>query len=392
MASTFTTNIRLTKQGDGDNPNTWGQVLNDGVISLIDDAIAGFTTVSIGTAATVTLTENQGSGDQARSAILELKGSVGGTHSTINILIPNNSKTYLVRNSVAYASAGADVIMKVAGQTGVTIPTGGVFEGTGTGTGTSFVLTNGAASYVQNSFRNLVVDDDVTIGGNTTFKTNVSVSGGLVVGSSVSLGGNVNIGGTVTVGGAATFLSTVTVKGDVHVSSKVCASAYYGSGSNLTGLPSMPTGAIIPYAVTAAPSGYLLCDGTAVSRSTYAALFAIVSSLYGDGDTSSTFNVPDLRGKFMGGWDAGTSVLTSVTVGMIEGNVIGNAGGAQAVTLTTAQMPAHTHFVAREGTEGGDSGFSGVPAAASIFTGSTGGGGAHSNIPPALIVNFVIKT
>ena len=94
----------------------------------------------------------------------------------------------------------------------------------------------------------------------------------------------------------------------------------------------------------------------------------------------------------MGGWDAGTSVLTSVTVGMIEGNVIGNAGGAQAVTLTTAQMPAHTHFVAREGTEGGDSGFSGVPAAASIFTGSTGGGGAHSNIPPALIVNFVIKT
>ena len=77
MASTYTTNLRLVKQGDGDNPNTWGQVLNDGVISLIDDAIAGFTTVSIGTAATVTLTENQGSGDQARSAILELKGSVG---------------------------------------------------------------------------------------------------------------------------------------------------------------------------------------------------------------------------------------------------------------------------------------------------------------------------
>ena len=394
MASTFTTNLRLTKQGDGDNPNTWGQVLNDGVISLIDDAIAGFTTVSIGTAATVTLTENQGSGDQARSAILELKGSVGGTHSTINILIPNNSKTYLVRNSVAYASAGADVIMKVAGQTGVTIPTGGVFGGTGTGTGTSFVLTNGAASYVQNSFRNLVVDDDVTIGGNTTFKTNVSVSGGLVVGSSVSLGGNVNIGGTVTVGGAATFLSTVTVKGDVHVSSKVCASAYYGSGSNLTGLPSMPTGAIIPYAVTAAPSGYLLCNGAAVSRSTYAALFAIVSSLYGDGDTSSTFNVPDLRGKFMGGWDAGTSVLTSVTTGMVEGNVIGNSGGAQAVTLAVAQIPSHTHTVAYgTGGSGSDVKIDGTPdPTGTINTGSTGGGGAHSNIPPALIVNFVIKT
>ena len=55
MASTYTSNIRLTKQGDGDNPNTWGTVLNDQVISLVDDAIASYTTVSIGSAATVTL-------------------------------------------------------------------------------------------------------------------------------------------------------------------------------------------------------------------------------------------------------------------------------------------------------------------------------------------------
>jgi microcystin-dependent protein len=395
MASTYTTNIRLTKQGDGDNPNTWGQVLNDGVISLIDDAIAGFTTVSIGTAATVTLTENQGSGDQARSAILELKGSVGGTHSTINILIPNNSKTYLVRNSVAYASAGADVIMKVAGQTGVTIPTGGVFGGTGTGTGTSFVLTNGAASYTHNSFKNIVVDDTVSVGGAAKFDSTVTVSGATHLQGTVSVGGAAGFASTVTVSGAATFLSTVTVKGDVHVSSKVCASAYYGSGSNLTGLPSMPTGAIIPYAVTAAPSGYLLCNGSAVSRTTYSALFAIVSSLYGAGNGSTTFNVPDLRGKFMGGWDAGTSVLTSVTTGMIEGNVIGNSGGAQAVTLAIAQMPAHTHSVSVVDGTGSSTGIDIVndaAAAADRTTGSTGGGGAHSNIPPALIVNFVIKT
>ena len=56
MASTYTTNLRLTKQGDGDNPNSWGQILNDGVISLADEAIAGYTTVSIGSAATVNLT------------------------------------------------------------------------------------------------------------------------------------------------------------------------------------------------------------------------------------------------------------------------------------------------------------------------------------------------
>ena len=73
MASSYTSRIRLTKQGDGDNPNTWGTVLNNQVIDIIDDAIASYTTVSIGSAATVILTENQGAADEARSAILHLK-------------------------------------------------------------------------------------------------------------------------------------------------------------------------------------------------------------------------------------------------------------------------------------------------------------------------------
>ena len=65
MASTYTTNLKLTKQADGENPNSWGQILNDGVISLLDDAIAGYQTITVGTTTTVTLTNNQGSGDQA---------------------------------------------------------------------------------------------------------------------------------------------------------------------------------------------------------------------------------------------------------------------------------------------------------------------------------------
>ena len=75
MPSTYTTNLRLTKQADGENPNTWGEILNEGVISLVDQAVAGYTSISVGTTATVTLTENQGSGDQSRSAILEFKGN-----------------------------------------------------------------------------------------------------------------------------------------------------------------------------------------------------------------------------------------------------------------------------------------------------------------------------
>ena len=104
MPSTYTTNLRLTKQADGENPNSWGEILNEQVISLVDQAVAGYTSISVGTTATVTLTNNQGSGDQSRSAILEFKGSVGGSHSNIDVLIPNNSKVYIVKNNIISAS------------------------------------------------------------------------------------------------------------------------------------------------------------------------------------------------------------------------------------------------------------------------------------------------
>ena len=360
MASTYTSNLRLTKQGDGDNPNTWGQVLNDGVISLVDDAVAGYTTVSVGSAASVTLTNNQGSGDQSRSAILELKGSVGGAHSAIYVLIPNNSKSYVVRNSVSYASAGADVILRVAGNTGVTIAAAS----------NTFVITNGTSVY-------------------NVAPTNFP--------SAITMEGAATFESTVTVSGAATFLTTVTIKGDVHVSSKVCASAFYGDGLNISGL--LPPGVIVPYGVSAAPTGFLLCDGTAVSRTTYSALFAVVSSLYGDGNGSSTFNVPDLRGRFIAGWDAGTSVLTS-TAGasgtMIVGASIANTGGIQAVTLSVGEIPAHTHMQHSRWNQHAGNPQSPPPyeiaANISASTGSTGGGLAHSNIPPSMILNFIIKT
>ena len=77
MASSYTSRIRLTKQADGENPNSWGAILNDGVISLVDDAIAAYTTDEIGTAATVTLSAVDGASDVPRSAFIEVKGTVG---------------------------------------------------------------------------------------------------------------------------------------------------------------------------------------------------------------------------------------------------------------------------------------------------------------------------
>ena len=127
MASTFTTNIRLTKQGDGDNPNSWGQVLNDGVISLTDQAIAGIATISVGATTSVTLTSNNGSGDEARSAILHIKGSVGGSHNTISLIVPANTKHYLINNDVSANTTASDIVkIKTAAGDGYDIPLGGI--------------------------------------------------------------------------------------------------------------------------------------------------------------------------------------------------------------------------------------------------------------------------
>ena len=72
----------------------------------------------------------------------------------------------------------------------------------------------------------------------------------------------------------------------------------------------VPVGAVNTFAMSSAPMGWLSCDGGAVSRTTYAALFAIVGTTYGSGNGSTTFNLPDLRGEFVRGWDDGRGVDT----------------------------------------------------------------------------------
>jgi hypothetical protein len=199
MASTFTSRIRLNKQGDGDNPNSWGTVLNDGVISLVDDAIAAYTTISIGSTATVTLSAVNGAGDTARSAFLEVKGSVGGTNTTITLEIPGNSKSYVINNKVSANTTASDIVkIKTASGQGYDIPFGAVglviCDGTsvfatntkGLGFGTAASADIGTAGenvpkvsvadlrYVRTS-----VTTDTTIRGNITYE-----AGALKIGTS----------------------------------------------------------------------------------------------------------------------------------------------------------------------------------------------------------------
>lgn len=161
-----------------------------------------------------------------------------------------------------------------------------------------------------------------------------------------------------------------------------------GSGGVTYAATGVPTGTILDFGGTVAPTGYLGCDGTAVSRTTYATLFGVIGTTWGAGNGSTTFNLPDFQRRVaVGSGGSGTGTL---------GNAVGNTGGAETHTLTTPEIPAHTHAqdaltkLALVGT-GADSTNNNANAIGGT-TGSTGGGGAHNNMQPSAVVLKIIKT
>jgi len=160
----------------------------------------------------------------------------------------------------------------------------------------------------------------------------------------------------------------------------------------------IPSGVIVPFAVAGAPAGWLACGGQAVSRTTYATLFTAIGTSYGSGDGSTTFNLPDLRGRVVAGLNTlGGSDANRLTVAGcgIEGDNLGAAGGLETHTLTVGQLPPHTHTLPAESGVGG--GASVVDYRldalnASGITNSTGDGLAHNNTEPTIVLNYIIKT
>ena len=157
----------------------------------------------------------------------------------------------------------------------------------------------------------------------------------------------------------------------------------------------LPIGTLIDFAGTSAPTDYLLCDGSAVNRTTYASLFSAIGETWGVGDGSTTFNIPDFRRRTaVGSGGTGTGTL---------GNAVADVGGAEDVTLTTAQLPSHTHGLSNgafvNSRETGTDYTSGTNTIRGTVnntnttsaSGSAGSGNAHNNIQPSAIVLKCIK-
>lgn len=154
-----------------------------------------------------------------------------------------------------------------------------------------------------------------------------------------------------------------------------------------------PIGTVAAFAGATPPAGWLVCDGASVSRTTYAALFKVIGNSYGAAVNSSTFRLPDARGRV---------IVSRAATGRMA--TLGAQIGAETVTLTTAQMPSHTHTVQIDGvdaqgwpttlTSGGNwrtMDKKGNGAVSWITLTPTGGGGSHENVQPSIVMTAIIR-
>ena len=178
------------------------------------------------------------------------------------------------------------------------------------------------------------------------------------------------------------------------------ATRYDFDGANLTGIEGIPTGTITPWSQSTAPTGFLECNGAAVSQATYAALFAVIGTTYGD-PGGGNFNLPDLTDRVAVHKSnnknfASTGGANTVTP---TGNVAGSTANA---TLSTAQLASHSH---PQGASGMGAGDVGTPRAGVSLTGNAGSGQGHAHnmsanfagdansvLQPFLTLIYIIKT
>jgi microcystin-dependent protein len=178
----------------------------------------------------------------------------------------------------------------------------------------------------------------------------------------------------------------------------------------------VPIGTVCDFAGANAPTGWFLCQGQAVDRDELSDLFAQIGTTYGAGDGTTTFNLPDCRGRFVAAMDAGSGRIgdPALNVGL-NGNVMGSTGGLYYNVMSVNQMPAHGHTASTtslapmhtNATEGAsnrglpvDNAFAGriyitagyetgVQSTTSI--GASGGNGAQNNVPPTIMMQKIIK-
>ena len=282
----------------------------------------------------------------------------------------------------------------------------------------TWVTVTGGGDMIAGIYDPQAIGSDAFARANHTGEQAIST----ITGLATTLNGLVPATRTVTSGAGLTGGGNLSANRTLAVNFGTTAGTVM-EGNDSRVVNAVPVGAIVDFAGTTEPDGWMFCDGRAISRSTYATLFARLNTLHGEGDGSTTFNIPDARGRVTAGRDnmGGTAVnrLTSSTV-LPNGQTVGAVGGTQQHVLTTNEMPAHNHtgttasagshthnILASTGSNNGSAdralrGYSSQASgsfatsaagnhAHSFTTANRGGDAPHNNLQPTIVMNKIIK-
>ena len=401
MASTYSTTLGIEKMGAGDQSGTWGTTSNYNWDII--DRIIGYSAITLGSTSytlDVRAAAPSSGASNVQTGMYRVlnfgdAGDLGGT-ATVTISTSTTSVYFIAKNGL---SASRSIIFtQGTGATTFSLPAG-----------KSALIYADGSDEVHNAFKDFYVETLQTTGAAT-------------------VGGALTLTTDLTVPNGGTGVSTLTDKGMLYGqgTSAVLATAA-GTENQLlqaasSGVPAFqtvtglnPAGSIMMYAAVSPPSGYLRCDGSNVSRSTYSVLFAAISTNYGVGDGATTFGVPNLEARFPIGYNGSTYTLSAGTGGAITDTPTlsgTNAGTA----ITEAQMPSHTHDSWGSGWPTGTwtggtgttqssvtQGSGSLVSTSTLRTLATGSGNTHTHtwtgtstavdtVPPYLVVNYIIKT
>jgi microcystin-dependent protein len=409
MPSTYSPDLRIELIANGEQSGTWGTTTNSNLGTLIEDAISGAIEVTTGSE-NYALTAYNGAADESRCAALVLDTSFGGNY---NVYVPPVTKLYVVKNAslsrtaTVYASSSLGGVS--AAGAGVAIPAGksallrvdttdsptiNVVEqlnyvvgdfgvgGTAALNGVSAInsATFGAIQTATISVASptLITVASAPVSGTTVlFSTTGALPTGITAGTTYYVSRVSST--TFNISASSTLTPLITTSGTqsgTHSVSTIsqAVTAPLGTSSNALATTefvlnnSNPTGGLMMWPTGTAPTGWLLCNGSAVSRTTYASLFAVVGTTFGVGDNSTTFNLPNYveRTPF------GASIQTSASVtGCIGALVVGSISG----TTMTVSGVTHGTLAVGDVLTG-----TGVTAGTTItaFDSGTGGAGTYT--------------